>query len=183
MVGSKSAVLFTGTLFGVLCLLASSAAAESNRRGLITSSTCPFTCGDLGLKPESCREWEAGDSCFVEDLSQAPGHRSLMRVPGAAGPEAAVHEASGARGRMRRDTEGTWITLTNGEARGDVARNPSKPVDPSARGLVTTAPCPYSCESAGLPSESCREWRDGERCHVEDLLQAPGHRSAILPGR
>lgn len=173
---SKSAAVFA-----LLCIFAGGAAdavAESNRRGLITSSSCPFTCSDLGLKADRCREWEAGDSCFVEDLSQAPGHRSLMRVPVATSAVAPT-----ARGRMRRDTEGTWITLTNAEVRGDVTQKPARPADPAARGLVTTAPCPFSCQSAGLPQESCREWRDGDSCHVEDLLQAPGHRSALRPSR
>ena len=49
------------------------------KRGLITSSECPFGCRDLGLSRESCREWEAGDLCYVEDLLQAPGHRSMMK--------------------------------------------------------------------------------------------------------
>lgn len=47
------------------------------------------------------------------------------------------------------------------------------------RGLVTTAPCPYSCKSAGLPAESCREFKDGDKCTVEDFTQPPGHRSLL----
>ncbi len=158
-------------LGAALLLTASVALADSaGRRGLITSSDCPFTCRDLGLKSDTCREWEAGDSCFVEDLTQAPGHRSLMRVPGAPSSKPS------ARGRMRRDTEGTWITLTKGEAKGDA---PAAAPAPGKRGLVTTAPCPFSCASAGLEAANCREWQDGDSCHVEDLLQAPGHRTAV----
>lgn len=36
-------------------------------------------------------------------------------------------------------------------------------------GLVTSRPCPYSCETRGLPKNLCRDWKEGETCYVEDL--------------
>lgn len=47
------------------------------------------------------------------------------------------------------------------------------------RGLVTTAPCPYTCKDAGVPQKFCRESKAGNQCQVEDLSQVPGHRSMI----
>ena len=33
---------------------------------------------------------------------------------------------------------------------------------------VTSRKCPYNCDLAGLSRDSCREWRVGDRCYVED---------------
>lgn len=114
------------------------------RRGLITSAPCPYTCADAKLSSDVCREHRSGDTCQVEDLTQAPGHRSLLRVP---------------------------ATLA--------AAAPSAAADAGRRGLVTSASCPYGCKEAGLSPEICREHRSGDTCQVEDLSQAPGHRTLI----
>ncbi len=51
---------------------------NGNRRGLITSSPCPYSC-KIARVPESlCHEWTAGNTCYVEDFSQPPGHRSRI---------------------------------------------------------------------------------------------------------
>lgn len=47
------------------------------------------------------------------------------------------------------------------------------------RGLVTSSSCPYSCKTAKVAAEQCREWTDGEKCYVEDLGQPAGHRSRV----
>lgn len=39
------------------------------------------------------------------------------------------------------------------------------------RGEVTSRPCPYSCRTEGLPAKQCRDWREGERCYVENLTK------------
>jgi len=36
-------------------------------------------------------------------------------------------------------------------------------------GLVTSRPCPYSCETRVLPKNICRDWHEGDTCYVEDL--------------
>ena len=122
------------------------AKAEDKRRGLVTSTQCPYTCSDARIPAEDCRERQRGGVCEVEDLRQAPGHRTLYRTRGAAAGAAA-------RAAERRS--------------------------PNARGLVTSAACPYSCRDARIPADSCREWQAGDRCFVEDLRQAPGHRTLM----
>lgn len=51
------------------------------RRGLVTSSTCPYTCKNANVPKDFCREWTEGTNCYVEDFSQAPGHRTMIRLP------------------------------------------------------------------------------------------------------
>ena len=57
---------------------------KMKRRGLITTASCPYTCKDAGAPKGLCRESRSGDLCRVEDFSQVPGHRSMIRVPVAA---------------------------------------------------------------------------------------------------
>lgn len=135
--------------------------AGSGTRGLVTTAACPLTCEELRVPKDSCRTWQSGNDCSVEDLSQAPGHRTLFRVPNSMPvgyPSQAVNQ---------RTPEGTLVNLS--EAQGKAQLN--------SRGLVTTAACPYSCRQARLPKDACREWQEGGLCHVEDLSQPPGHRS------
>lgn len=159
----------------ILACAASAGAEQAGaRRGLITTASCPFDCAMAGVAKDSCRSWQAGDECYVEDLSQGPGHRSLLVLPeGMRAPASAAM-----RGGMRRDGQGTWITVPRAEGRrGSAAALP--PVESGKRGLVTTAQCPYGCAAAGVPESHCRSWTDGDLCYVEDLLQAPGHRSML----
>jgi len=77
-------------IVSVLCLIvvfsATALAEESSgqsaisRRGLVTSSSCPFSCLDLGLSADKCRQWTSGSKCYVEDYTQPAGHRSMVRV-------------------------------------------------------------------------------------------------------
>lgn len=53
----------------------------TKRRGLITTSLCPYNCKSEGLSSESCRSWEEYGRCFVEDFTQAPGHRTRVEIP------------------------------------------------------------------------------------------------------
>lgn len=68
----------------LLCVTvaADAEAPKGERRGLITTASCPYTCQMAGVSTNVCKEWRAGDTCYVEDLSQAPGHRSVVRIPG-----------------------------------------------------------------------------------------------------
>lgn len=50
----------------------------TERRGLVTSSNCPYTCKMANLPADQCREWTDGQMCYVEDFSQPPGHRSRV---------------------------------------------------------------------------------------------------------
>lgn len=130
------------------------------RRGLVTSSKCPFDCRNLNLASDLCREWESGDTCYVEDYTQVPGHRSMIRVPTSAfsaptkSSSVSQQQASEQRGRMARP-------------------------EASRKGMITSAQCPYSCKSAGVPENLCQDWSDGVKCYVEDFTQVPGHRSMI----
>lgn len=129
--------------YSALALLLLSSSAQAEQRGLVTSGTCPLTCKRLAVPSEVCREWQAGERCFVEDLSQPPGHRSVALV----------------RPSMQ-------VAATSNQ-------------DSERRGLVTSAACPFTCKDAGVPKEYCRESKVGSMCQVEDLSQAPGHRSMI----
>ncbi len=160
----------------IVCLISSPlisnqlafAETATTKRGLITTTTCPYSCQDAGLHQANCREWQSGDVCEIEDFSQAPGHRSLIKAP------TVVATNRQPKPRAWRDGNGTWLTVnTNGASGGaELAKS-------NARGLVTTSACPYDCRRAGLESKFCREWQEGETCHVEDLLQAPGHRTLV----
>jgi hypothetical protein len=37
----------------------------------------------------------------------------------------------------------------------------------AAFGQVTSRPCPYNCRLAGIPKESCRDWREQDVCYIE----------------
>lgn len=144
-------------------------AEEVVRHGLITSAACPYTCSDAHVSKGDCRQWQVGEVCFVEDLLQAPGHRSMFRLRGSA-VGAAVED----RSRSVRTTDGTWLTVGGrGEAHSEVPLN--------SRGLVTTANCPLSCRDLGVPEKACREWKAGGLCHIEDLRQGAGHQSMLKP--
>ena len=57
---------------------------------------------------------------------------------------------------------------------------PSNVFAQSKHGLITSAPCPYSCQQADIPANYCREWRRGSVCEVEDLRLPAGHRTLFL---
>ncbi len=140
-------------------------AANTTRRGLITTGSCPLTCGDLGVVAEFCRESRIGNKCSVEDLSQPPGHRSVALVP--------------RKSRVARRSS-TIIENSTVFSEPEKGLSPNAAVnDPKRRGLVTTSSCPFTCEDAGVPADSCREKQVGSRCTVEDLRQPAGHRSMV----
>ncbi len=37
------------------------------------------------------------------------------------------------------------------------------------KGAITSSKCPYSCKSKGIKKKHCRDWKEGDRCYVEDL--------------
>ena len=39
-------------------------------------------------------------------------------------------------------------------------------------GAVSSRECPYSCRTEGLPQDRCRDWREGDRCFIEDMRGA-----------
>lgn len=124
-------------------------------RGLVTSAPCPYSCMDEGLTKDVCRERQLGTICEIEDFTQAPGHRSMIRVP-------------------KADVDNMSKPQRLGQSSAPVpARVPGR------RGLVTSAQCPYSCKDAGLTAEECQEMQLGEVCQIEDFTQAPGHRSLV----
>ncbi len=137
-------------LMMILSITQVSAQEQQGRRGLITTSACPYSCRDAGIPKDQCRESRSGDACEVEDFSQPPGHRSVVRVNASAFLQAEPKPANAAQSD-------------------NIER----------RGLVTSSSCPYTCSIAGISAQSCREWRNGDTCYVEDLLQAPGHRSRV----
>jgi hypothetical protein len=46
------------------------------------------------------------------------------------------------------------------------------------RGRTTSAPCPHSCATQGIPKNACRDWREGKVCFVEDLRFPPQGQSS-----
>ncbi|MCB0346796.1 MAG: hypothetical protein KDD66_16890 [Bdellovibrionales bacterium] len=130
------------------------AESSGERRGLVTTAACPYSCKDAGLNSQDCAERRVGDSCQIEDFTQPPGHRSMVRVGKDAAPEA--QNFSNAR-----------------------AKETTLMVDPDRRGLITSSTCPYTCKDAGLQMNVCRESRVGDTCRIEDFTQPPGHRTLV----
>ena len=147
------------SLLLIICVmtLVSSALAQSEqgKRGLITTAACPYSCKDAGIEQSQCRESKSGDTCEVEDLSQPPGHRSLVRL------NAASTMANTAAEQSSNTSNSAELSKT------------------TRRGLVTSSVCPYNCRMARIPENSCRQWQEGDKCFVEDLNQPPGHRSRV----
>lgn len=142
------------------------------QRGLITSGACPLSCADLGVPQKSCRSWTQYGRCFVEDTRLPPGHRSLaFTLP----PGESTATRPSKNPSMRRGIDGTWISVPPAQ---DDAKHASRK-SANKRGLVTSARCPYDCQRAGLSGNTCRAWKEGNTCYVEDLEQSPGHRSLI----
>jgi len=159
--------IVTFAIFAVLTFIVDVQAdptTTSAKRGLVTSARCPFTCEMAKIDQSNCRQWQTGDDCHVEDLTQAPGHRSVAFVK-----EANLPGKKQPQSRMRRDATGTWIDVSSSASATAINTN----------GLVTSAQCPFSCADEGLSAEQCREWNMGDVCFVEDLTQAPGHRSML----
>jgi len=73
LVNLKSICLFA--LFVPSMLLAQA------RHGLITSTSCPYSCIDAGIPKADCQERvrDNGRICEVEDFRQPAGHRVLFR--------------------------------------------------------------------------------------------------------
>lgn len=136
---------YLSILLLLICAVTDSVA--EGRRGLVTTTSCPFTCEDAGLTSDVCKERRVGDKCQVEDMTQAPGHRSMIKVP-----------ASKQRASMNQEAPAA---------------------DDSRRGLITSSRCPFTCADLGVPNADCREKQMGDTCQVEDLRQAPGHRSLV----
>lgn len=158
-----------GPLLVIFAALISSSpvfAKPETARGLVTTATCPFSCRDAGVPVEFCRQSQNGSKCTVEDLRQAPGHRTMYRMNSSTKATADLQK------KEWRDSNGTWANIPAEGA----ATATNKPKS-GERGMVTSAKCPYDCQMAGLASDICRQWRSGSTCHVEDLTQAPGHRT------
>lgn len=151
----------------LIIISSNSAVAESARRGLVTSGLCPLSCEDLGVPLNSCKEWSAGQKCFVEDMRSPAGHRSVAIVSPIKG--AAVLPKS----EIKKPLEDSTMSTTE-----DSSNNLAS-IDDSRRGLITSSSCPYTCLQAGVPAQDCRESKTGSTCSVEDLRQAPGHRSLL----
>lgn len=151
---------FVALSFSLILTNRSALAQVESRRGFITSSRCPFTCKDAAVPESDCRESRRGDICDVEDLRQPPGHRTVFRtrVPIVKAPSVDANEV---------DSQPSF-------------QDRSQEIDASktaTRGLITSGACPLDCKSINIPQEYCREWRTGDRCYVEDLSQAAGHRT------
>ena len=46
-------------------------------------------------------------------------------------------------------------------------------------GRVTSALCPYSCRTKGIPKKHCKDWKEAGRCFVEDLTRPPAKISSV----
>lgn len=149
MIRMLLAVIIAALSFPGYCL----GEPQASRRGLVTSSDCPYGCKDAGLSAADCTERKVGDTCQIEDFTQPPGHRSMVRVN---------------RGDFTASDQ-------------QVSRSSSTTlaVDEGRRGLITSTSCPYTCRDAGLSDQVCRESRVGNTCRVEDLTQPPGHRTLV----
>jgi hypothetical protein len=145
--------------------------AADKRRGFVTSTSCPYTCGDAKIPEEHCRERRVGNRCEVEDLRLGAGHQSMIRIP------LSAYRIPGRGGNTTTST--SPATLGAGKKGANSKSSYASSTLANRRGMITSARCPYSCKSAGVPSGFCKEWSSGEKCFVEDLTQAPGHRSMI----
>lgn len=76
------------------------------KRGLVTSSQCPYSCKDTDIPLEFCRDYQLGTTCRVEDLRMEPGHRTLIRTKNTSKKSVISNGI-----KTRRDIDGTWITL------------------------------------------------------------------------
>ncbi len=155
--------------------------ARSGPRGMITSSRCPLSCADLALPEGFCRSWRAGDVCYVEDYTQPPGHRSMIRLP-------PTSQKPGQTSSKRRSS---LSGMASGQGISGQRGRMENQTSDKRRGFVTSTSCPFSCRDAKIPQEHCRERRVGNRCEVEDLRLGAGHQSMIriplsayrIPGR
>lgn len=64
----------------------------------------------------------------------------------------------------------------------DLSRGPGQQQRPpqQRRGHVSSRQCPHSCKTVGLPKSSCRDWKEGNICYVEDLTRAPGRDPVVV---
>lgn len=58
----------------------------------------------------------------------------------------------------------------------------SSSVEAQPRGNVRSAPCPFSCQTQGIPKSQCKDWREGNICYVEDL-RGRGNVGGTVGGR
>ena len=151
----------------LITLLVSSNVLAREGRGLITSTTCPYSCADAGIAAENCREFREGNTCMVEDLTQPAGHRTLFR-----------EQTNGIK--VANDIKPEPVPRVMVEFDQNDPLNP-KPINQGEErhGLITSGSCPLSCATLGVAPEHCREWNEGTRCFVEDFTQAPGHRTFL----
>lgn len=63
----------------ILCssyiLLATTLPAFSQNRALITSGACPYNCATEGLDSTNCRDWQLGQTCYVENFANSKKHK------------------------------------------------------------------------------------------------------------
>ncbi len=66
---SRTFVLALG-LFAYCTPSGQTALAQTQELGLVTSRPCPYSCVTRGLPKSMCRDWNEGDTCYVEDLTK-----------------------------------------------------------------------------------------------------------------
>lgn len=75
---------FTLTILTLSFFFLVPTASRSERRGEVTSSSCPYSCKTQGIPKKHCRDWKSEGLCYVEDLRRSPtkptdGRSGLVR--------------------------------------------------------------------------------------------------------
>jgi len=65
------------TIFAAL-FLCLPIALEAEKKGLVTSRSCPYSCRTQGIPKKHCKDWRQGNLCFIEDLRKFP---SVFKKP------------------------------------------------------------------------------------------------------
>lgn len=149
-------------IFILCCSLPSNVFAQ-NRHGLITSAPCPYSCKDAEIPENMCREWQRGSVCEVEDFRFPAGHRTLFKA----------HQPIKKPFNGRVVPENPYKDKVQNIPDGMPYHSPNS----KRHGLVTSGPCPLTCQQLSVPPHQCQMWKTGNRCFVEDFRQPAGHRS------
>jgi hypothetical protein len=73
MIASRHSFRLLSSIFLLLfCGAQSAQEAEAQRRGRVSSQTCPYSCRTQGIPKNVCKDWREGNTCFIEDLRHPP---------------------------------------------------------------------------------------------------------------
>ena len=68
-------------ILALTALIAAPLPLEAQRKGLISSRACPYSCATEGIKKSTCRDWRDGNICYIEDLRSPPAATPPIPAP------------------------------------------------------------------------------------------------------